>query len=173
MSDVTKTNQIDDLLLKTNPPNYLASTLEKQAAAGAKLPVHLMRQYEQLQSVSILVRQALQTLIPAQILQDCVVAHIDRHCLTVALPSSTAANHMRYLTANCVQALRAYDEQFCHLEALRVIVTAPTSIPSDSRQTSSKKTLSENTKRIINQTASTVIHHDGLKQALLRLANED
>lgn len=172
MTDLTNTDHVDDLFLKNNPPNHLASLLEKQAAAGMKLPEHLANQLEHLRSCTTLVQQALKPLLPCEILQNCVVAHADRHRLTVALSSSTAANHLRYLTANCVQALRAYDEQFCYLEEFRVIVVAPKPLQSDSRQTSSKKTLSENTKRIITQTASTVIHNDQLKQALLHLTND-
>lgn len=172
MSDLTTVNPIDDLLLKSKTPNHLASTLEKQAAAGAKLPSHLVHQLAHLQSCTLLVKNALKTLLPEEILKDCTVAHADKHRLTVSLTSSTAANHLRYLAKSCVQALRSYDEQFCHLEELRVITTPKTSTP-EPRQTSSKKTLSENTKRIITQTATSVIHHDGLKQALLRLTNDD
>lgn len=172
MSDLKNLDHVDDLFLKNNQPNHLASQLEKQAAAGMKLPAHLVNHLEHLQSCTALVQQALKPLLPQEMLQDCTVAHADRHRLTVALSSSTAANHLRYLTANFVQALRAYDEQFCYLDEFRVIVT-PKPIQSDSRQTSSKKTLSENTKRIITQTASTVIHDDQLKQALLRLTKDN
>ncbi|MDO4441538.1 MAG: hypothetical protein Q4B81_05090 [Moraxella sp.] len=170
MSDFTKTKHIADLLVKKSTPNHLASIPEKQAAY-ANIPKHLAHQIEQRHSCAILVKNALKTLFPSELLEECVVAHTDKHRLVVALPSTTAANHMRYLTASCVQALQAYDERFCHLEEFSVIVT-PKTPSSDSRQTSSKKTLSENTKRIINQTASTVITHDGLKQALLRLADD-
>ncbi|MFA9486278.1 MULTISPECIES: hypothetical protein [unclassified Moraxella] len=171
MSDLTKPKHIDDLLVKNNTPNHLASTLEKQAAAGASIPKHLAEQIEQRHSYGILVKNALQALFPSELLNDCIIAHVDKHRLTIALPSTTAANHMRYLTDSCVQALRAYDKRFCFLEELSVIVT-PKTQSSDSRQFSSKKTLSENTKRIINQTATTVITHEGLKQALLRLSND-
>lgn len=172
MSDLTNFNQVDDLFLKNNPPNHLASQLEKHAAAGIKLPAHLVNQLTHLQSYTILIQQVLKPLLPHEMLKDCIVAHVDQHRLTVALSSSTAANHLRYLGKNCVQALRAYDERFCFLEEFHVIVT-PRLAQSDSRQTNTKKTLSENTKRIITQTASTVIHDDKLKQALLHLVNDD
>ncbi|WP_323843184.1 DciA family protein [Moraxella sp. Pampa] len=172
MSDSTKINFIDDLHLKSNTPNYLASTLEKQAAAGAKPPVHLTQRLVHLQSCTALLQQALKPLLPAEILKDCQVAQADRYRLTVSLSSTTAANHLRYLSASCLEKLRSYDKKFCHLEEFGVIVT-PRTTQSDSRQLSSKKTLSENTKRIITQTATTVITHDGLRQALLRLAKED
>lgn len=115
--------KVDDLFLKNHQPNHLASSLEKQAAAGLLLPKHLLGRLKHLQSHTSLVQQALKPLLPYEILKDCVVAHADQYCLTLALSSSTAANHLRYLASNCIQALCAYDEQFCHLEKLDIIVT--------------------------------------------------
>lgn len=172
MSDSTKIQFVDDLYLKSHTPNHLASTLEKQAAAGATLPNNLAHRIKHLQSCTTLLQQALRPLLPSEILEDCQVAYADQHRLTVSLSSATAANHLRYLSANCLELLRKNDEKFCRLETLNVIIT-PKSAQSDIRQTSSKKTLSENTKRIITQTASTVITHDGLKQALLRLTKDN
>ena len=172
MSDSTKTAPINDLLAKQQKPNHLATLIEKQAAAGAALPKHLSSKYQFLMAHTQLVRQALAELFTEALLNDCYVVHVSPVEITLSMGSATAANHARYVMENCVQALRAYDEQFCYIEEFRVIVT-PKPIQSDSRQTSSKKTLSENTKRIITQTASTVIHDDQLKQALLRLTKDN
>lgn len=172
MSDTTKTVVLfDDLSLKHKQPNHLAQTLEKQAAAGARLPRKLASHLKHLQTHTTLVQQALKNTLPKEVLAECSVVFADSHRITLSAPSATVANHIRYITNNCVQALRMYDERFCHLQQLGVIVR-PTIAQSESRQTSSQKTLSENTKRIITQTANHVISNDALKQALMRLAND-
>ncbi|MCL1623054.1 DciA family protein [Moraxella sp. Tifton1] len=172
MSDSKKINFVDDLHLKHHAPNHLASTLEKQAAAGATLPSHLTQRIAHLKSCTNLLQQALKPLLPAEMLTDCQVAHIDQQRLTISLSSATAANHLRYLSASCLQSLRNQDEQFRHLQVLDIIVS-PKPTQSEHRQTSPKRTLSENTKQIITQTATTVITHERLKQALLALVNDE
>ncbi|OOR89443.1 hypothetical protein B0181_07125 [Moraxella caviae] len=169
--DLTTARPIDDLAAKTHTTNFLAAPTEKLAAAGAKPPKNLAARYQYLQACTKKVRQALHALVTPDVLDGCHVVYADAHRMTLSLFSATAANHLRYVSMNCVQALRAYDQQFCDLQEIRVIATPPAQ--SVSRQNSSQKTLSENTKRIINQNANNVIKHDGLRQALLRLANDD
>lgn len=48
MSDYTKTIPINDLVTKIRRPNHLASRIEKQAAAGAAIPKHLLHRYHHL-----------------------------------------------------------------------------------------------------------------------------
>lgn len=172
MSDSTKTTAINDLLAKTCKPNHLASQLEHQAAAGAAVPKHLSHQYYHLQQTTQLVRQALSQIFPEQMLTTCYVVATLPAELTLAMGSSTAANHARYMMMDCVQALRAYDERFCQLQSIKVIL-APQMTQSDSRQDDPKRTLSENTKQIIAQSAQFVTKNERLHTALLKLAGND
>ncbi|USZ14252.1 hypothetical protein NKT77_10610 [Moraxella sp. FZLJ2107] len=171
MSDSTKTTTINDLLAKTNKPNHLASRLEHHAAAGAALPANLSRQYHHLHQLTIIVRQALSELLPESVLADCYVATASPTELCISLSSATAVNHARYMMVNCVQALRAYDSCFCHLQSLKVIL-APKPIQSDARQDSSHRTLSENTRQNIAQSAQFVTKNERLRAALLKLAQD-
>lgn len=169
MSDFTKTAAIDDLLAKTTRPNHLASRLEKHAAKGAALPSRLANQVQYLQHLSRLVKQALAPLFPAPILADCLVVKASTTTITLSFTSPTAVNHARYIMVDCVQALRAYDPSFCQLQTIFVILS-PKSMQSDARPSNLKRTLSENTKATITQSAAFVTHNDTLKAALLALA---
>ena len=163
---------IDDLSVKTKRPNHLASTTEKQAAAGATLPKPLVAHYQQLQQLTQLVRQALAELLPEQMLDDCYVVEASLVEITLSLGSPTAVNHMRYMMVNCVQALRSYDQRFCQLMSIQVILS-PKPTQSDARQDDPKRTLSENTRQIITQSAQSVIKNERLRAALLKLAGND
>ncbi|MFB6348206.1 hypothetical protein ACFBZI_01885 [Moraxella sp. ZJ142] len=172
MSDSTKTTPFNDLLAKTRKPNHLASQLEKQAAAGATLPRQLSYKYHYLQQQTQLVRQALAGLFSQDVLSDCHVVNASSIQITLSLGSSTAANHVRYMMENCVQALRTYDQRFCQLQAIKVVST-PQLSQSNARPDGIKKTLSENTKQIIAQNVQFVTQNEQLQQALRRLITDD
>lgn len=171
MSDFTKPDAIDDIRAKLQRPNHLATRLEKQAAAGASLPQQLDYKYRYLQNLTQLARTALSGILPAQILSDCYVVATDAAEITLSLGSPTAANHMRYVMIDCVQALRSYDQRFCHLQHIKVILS-PKSSQSDARPDTVKQILSENTRRIIAQQAQFVTPDSRLHSALLALASD-
>lgn len=171
MSDLTKPVTIDDLLVKKQKPNHLASKVEKYAAAGVAMPKHLRHKYLYLQQTTQQVRQALLGIFPQETLDTCQVVNASATELTISFGSPTVVNHARYVIMNCVQALRAHDQQFCQLQQIKVILT-PDLSQSDTRQNSSKRTLSENTKRIITDSTRFVTKNEQLKQALLKLADD-
>lgn len=170
MSDSTKTAPINDLLAKQQKPNHLATLIEKQAAAGAALPKHLSSKYQFLMAHTQLVRQALAELFTEALLNDCYVVHVSPVEITLSMGSATAANHARYVMENCVQALRAYDQRFCQLQSIKVILS-PNLLQSETRPDATKKTLSENTRQIIAKNAEFVTQNARLKQALARLSD--
>lgn len=176
MSEYTKTTTVNDLMIKTRKPNHLASRLEKQAAAGAALPKHLLHQYRYLQQYTQLVRQSLSSIFTEEILAECQVVCVSPTKLTLSLGSPTAANHARYLIENCVQALRAYDQRFCQLQSIKIIfVPNPKTLKkpqSDTHLDGIKKTLSENTKEMIAQSSQFVTQNPSLQHALQCLAND-
>lgn len=169
MSDTTKTALINDLLVKQHKPNHLATAIEKQAAAGAALPKHLSSKYQFLRLYTQLARQALVELFPEALLADCYVVNVSPVEITLSMGSATAANHARYVMENCVQALRAYDQRFCQLQSIKVILS-PKLLQSEARQIGTKKTLSENTKQMIAQNAQFVTQNTRLQQALTSLS---
>lgn len=177
MSDHTKTTPINDLVAKVRKPNHLASRVEKQAAAGAAIPKHLLHRYRHLQHHTQLVRQAWAGVLPNDILQTCQVINVSPVEITLAMSSPTAANHARYMMENCVQALRAYDQRFCQLQSIKLIISSKTTSPklvqSDARPDDSKKILSENTRQMITQTAQFVTQNERLNQALTQLASSN
>lgn len=169
MSDSTKTALINDLLAKQHKPNHLASAIEKKAAAGAALPKHLSAKYQFLRRHTQLVRQALAELFPEALLADCYVVRVSPAEITLSMGSATAANHARYVMENCVQALRTYDQRFCQLQSIKVILS-PKLLQSETRQDGIKKTLSENTREMIAQNAKFVTQNARLQQALADLS---
>lgn len=168
MSNSTKTH---NALAVFQQPNHLASEAEKKAV-GAHIPRHIARKYELLQKRTQQVRQALTGILPESLLLDCHVVNVSETELTVSLTSPTAVNHLRYVIMNCVQALHAYDLCFCQLQHIKVIL-APDTPKLDARQNHSKRILSENTKRIIADSARFVTNDSPLQQALLRLASNN
>ena len=75
---------------------------------------------------------------------------------------------------SCIQALRTYDQRFCQLQSIKLIVSSKTTSPklvqSDARPNNLKKILSENTRQMITQTAQFVTQNERLNQALTQLA---
>lgn len=171
MSDSTKTTRINDLLAKTRTTNHLATPLEKQAAAGAMLSKPLMSKYRYLQYHTQLLRNALTPIFDEKTLRGCYVIYVSPTELTLSLDSPTAANHARYIMEDCVQALRTYDQRFCHLQSIKFI-TSPNLLPSDARPVA-KKTLSENTRQMITQNIKLISKNPHLIEALQKLASED
>lgn len=157
----------DPFKVKTNPPNHLATRLEQQSAAGAKLPKLLKSQIAQRQQTTELIKDALQGLLPPELLSMCQVVFMTENRLTLAVPSITAVNHLRYVEADCLKALERHPS-LCHYRQIRLMVL-PERTHTQS-QNNSKKPLSENTRHTIAQYANTVISHEPLRQSLLKLA---
>lgn len=158
----------DDKEVKKHLPNHLASRLELQAAAGARLPATLTTQIKQRQHLTELVKQALRELLPQEILASCQVVHINDAKLTLAVPSLTAINYLRYLHKDCLGAFRA-DPNLCQYHELGYVLSR-TKYQHTPSQNNSKKPLSEKTRHTITQYTSIVISHKPLRQSLLNLA---
>ncbi|MDO4896497.1 MAG: hypothetical protein Q3971_03955 [Moraxella sp.] len=88
--DFTPDDNFDDKKVKKTPPNHLATRLEKQAAAGAKLPTSLAKQVARLQHLTELVQQELRSVITDELSESCQVVFATETRLTLALPSITA-----------------------------------------------------------------------------------
>lgn len=165
--DLPRDDVFDDKKVKKNPPNHLASRLELQAAAGASLPTSLVEQVARLEHLTEQVQQAFCGLITEELSKSCQVVFATEHRLTLALPSVTTVNHLRYLQADCLAVLKQ-NPNLCQYREIRFVVK-PTKKHTQS-QNNSKKPLSENTRHTITQYANTVIMHEALRQSLLNLA---
>ena len=110
MSDYTKTMPINDLVAKIRRPNHLASQIEKQAAAGAAIPKHLLHRYHHLQHHTQLVRQAWAGLLPNEILSAYQVVNVSSVEITLAMSSPTAANHVFKLYALMISVFASYNQ---------------------------------------------------------------
>lgn len=161
-------HHIDDKKVKKHPPNHLATRLEIQAAAGAKLPSTLAKQITQLQHLTELVRQALHGLLPEEILHECQVVYANETKLILALTSLTAINHLRYLHKECLDAFRQHPK-LCQYHELKYTLSQA-KYQHTLSQNNSKKPLSENTRHTITQYTNVVISHEPLRQSLLKLA---
>lgn len=161
-------HHFDDKKVKKHLPNHLATRIELQAAAGARLPSTLAKQVSKRQHLTELVKQALLGLLTSEILALCQVVHATENKLTLALPSLTAINHLRYLHAECLGAFRQ-NPKLCQYQELKYILSS-TKYQHTSSQNNSKKPLSENTRHTITQYTNVVISHEPLRQSLLKLA---
>lgn len=163
---------IDDLHIKQQRPNHLASPIERLAAAGVSLPDALSERIAYLKQLTVLVQQLLPVVL-GEMANSCQVINARGNKLTLGLPSMTATNHVTYMQASCLQVLRQHD-CFAHFDELKVVFNAP---PQSTKRFSNpssndlKKPLSENTKRTITQHASDVISSDKLRHSLIELAN--
>ena len=158
----------DDKKVKKQPPNHLATRLEIQAAAGAKLPSTLAKQVSKLQHLTELIKQALHGILTEEILALCHVVYANENKLTLALPSLTAINHLRYLHSDCLSAFEQ-NPKLCQYHELKYVLSC-TKYQHTHSQNTSKKPLSENTKHTITQYTNVVISHEPLRQSLLKLA---
>lgn len=161
---------IDDLQIKTKTPNHLATTLEKQAAAGAKLPNTLAKHISHLQHLTRLAHQLLPSVLGDELALSCSVVCVQGHKVTLSLPSITAVNHVRYLQVVCLEALRQHVD-FGQFFELGVILSTKKRTKPLPTQPSTKKPLSENTKHNIAQCTEDVITNPNLKHSLLKLIN--
>ncbi|WP_143823492.1 hypothetical protein [Moraxella equi] len=160
----------DDLYLKTHFPNHLANRTEKQAAAGAKLPKDLSRRLAYFTHLTHLSAPLLSGVL-GELSSQVQVAYAHDDKITLALPTITSANHVRYLHQECLSALHEHPA-FGQFSKMGVIVnhkihqrvsgqiTAPTTL---------EKPLSENTVRTITQTAKLVIKNPSLQASFIKL----
>ncbi len=165
----------DDLYLKTHFPNHLANRSEKQAAAGAKLPKKLSKQLAYFNYLTQL-SYSLLTDVLGELSNEVKVVHAQDAKITLALPTITAANHVRYLHKECLSALHEH-KAFGQFSKMNVIVHR--NIRQDSAHlsknlrssTTLEKPLSENTVRTITQTATLVIKNKNLQSSFIELVN--
>ncbi len=163
----------DDLYLKTHFPNHLANHAEKQAAAGAKLPKDLSSRLAYFDHLTRLARPLLAGVL-GELRDEVKVVYAHDAKITLALPTITAANHVRYLHKECLLALHEHTA-FCQFSKMGVMVyqnihqdTADLNKKSNNK-TALKKPLSENTVRTITQTAELVIKNKSLQTSFIEL----
>lgn len=162
----------NDLYLKTHFPNHLANYTEKQAAAGAKLPKELSRQLAYFTHLTNLCIPLLSSVLGELSNQIQVVyAHDDK--ITLALPTITAANHVRYLHQECLLALHGH-LAFGQFSKIKVKVIVNHKIHRiggqiTNQENTQEKPLSENTVQTITQTAKLVIKNPSLQASFIKL----
>lgn len=163
-------SDFDDLWLKTQSVNHLASTLERQAAAGATLPTLLRKRVAYLNHLTDLLHQTLPSLVGHELAQLCQVVYVAEHRITIAVSSMTGVNHLRYLQNECLNTLKQHPE-FGQYHELNIILNAHQS-PTGTPKKITKNPLSENTKHTITQYANHVIRDETLRKSLLNLIDD-
>lgn len=163
----------DDLYLKTHFPNHLANRTEKQAAAGARLPKNLNQRLAYFNHLTSLARPLLYDIL-GSLSNDVQVAYASNDKITLALPSITAVNHVRYLQHECLLALHQNMAFEGFVKMSLIVNSKPHSDHDDfyhqsAKQASFKKPLSENTVQTITQTAKIVIKNKSLQTSLINL----
>lgn len=165
---LTVITMFDDLYTKTHKPNHLATLVEQQAAAGASLPRHLAHRIQKLHHLTHHAKQLLEPVLGEMAMQ-CRVVHICTTRITLALPTQTATNYVRYAQDVCLNALRNHKD-FYQFNELSVIVSTP--VPSYGQKSvfaEPKKPLSENMAHTLSQDIDAVINNHTLKSAILNL----
>ena len=131
------------MVTKIRRPNHLASRIENKRLLVAAIPKHLLHRYHHLQHHTQLIRQAWAGLLPNEILSARQVVNVSSVEIALAMSSPTAANHARYMMESCIQALRTYDQRFCQLQSIKLIVSSKTTSPklvqSDARPNNLKR----------------------------------
>ena len=167
-------------------PNQLAKLIDHQTFAGSALPQTLTDTMHLYLEATTEIKKLLIDCLPEEILDTCWVVGLTKEQLTLSVNSTTAANHIRYLQKAYLQVLTEQSFTFQQLKHIRVVVSSLSSRnqPSDESQRSnltsaeplktiSYQALSQNTKRTISQAAEHVITDKNLKNALLRLLNDE
>lgn len=168
MSDLITTQMVDDLWVKKQTPNHLATPLEKQAATGARPPAIFTKRIAHLQHLTKLAQHLLLSVLGEELALLCLVVCVQGRKITISLPSATAVNHVRYLQVSCLEALRQHTD-FSQFFELGIILSTKKQTKSSFAQLNTKKPLSENIKRNITQSTQVVITNKKLQQSLLNL----
>lgn len=161
----------DDLWIKTQRTNHLATSLERMASAGATMPHKLANQLNRLQHLTAIARPILATILGQTLADSCQVVYATNNKLTISLLSITAVNHARYLQASCFEALISHEDFACFTQ-LNFIVSMTSNTQNLAHQNKnirSKKPLNENIKQTITQTLDVVITNQKLRSRLLTL----
>ncbi len=167
-------------------PNQLAQLIDHQTFAGSALPQTLANNMRLYVEATNEIKKLLVDCLPDEILDTCWVVGLTAEQLTLSVISTTAANHIRYLQKAYLRVLTEQSLTFQQLKYIRVVVVSQPSSSHHSEElellttTLSKKlktvncqALSQNTKRTISQAAKHVITDKKLKNALLRLLDEE
>ena len=167
-------------------PNQLAQLIDHQTFAGSALPQTLADNMRLYVEATNEIKKLLVDCLPDEILASCWVVGLSAEQITLSVTSTTAANHIRYLQKSYLQLLTEQSLTFQQLKHIRVVVVNKTNDnyhspqPSILTTTSSKqpkastyRALSQNTKRTISQAAEHVTTDKKLKNALMRLLNDE
>ncbi len=107
--------------MQHNKINHLASDIEKLSLAGQSLP-SLSNQLNTLQQATNELKIIFKDALPADILAHCWVVDISATSMTLAVNSTTAANHINYLQQEFLQILTKQSNTFKYIQTLKVIV---------------------------------------------------
>lgn len=152
------------------PVNYLASQTEK--LSNLKMP--LTQHFQETIRLTNLIKQAWQSLLPAEALETLVVYGYDQQTLSISTNSHTLANHLTYQQQSLLQQLHHSQPQFASVIKLNFrVVQLPNSNPTNNQDVVQTTTpvFCESTRENITQLAKFVIDNERLKQQLIRLAN--
>ncbi len=101
--------------------NHLGSSLDKLAKAGTTLP-SLNNQLNALQQATAELKSVLVDCLPQEILDNCWVVNVSEQTITLAVTSTTAANHITYMKQGYLKILTEQSTYFSQLNELKVIV---------------------------------------------------
>ena len=167
-------------------PNRLAELIEHQAFAGSALPRSIADNLQLYTQATNELKTLLVDCLPDEVLTTCWVVGLTAQQITLSVGSMTAANHIRYLQNAYLEVLTKQSITFKQLKHIRVVVvkipelkpsinnvSSSNNSPTNTSETNSNKVLSQNTKRTISQAAEHVTTDENLKNALLRLINDE
>lgn len=165
----------------TKTPNYLGSTLEKQR--HFKLPYQ--QAIDELQHLTALVKQSLETVLPAEAIDPLAVIHVTPQSLVISTPNHTVANHLNYMSQAILSLLHNDHIQLQSVSQLKFRVVMlqhrftqadlPPSLLSHQNASLQKsaRQLSEKTRQDITQTANLITDNPRLKATLEKLAGKN
>lgn len=120
---ITLSNNTNDLLkVKTKRPNHLASTTEKQLAAGFCFPSTLLERFNHCQQLTQEIQPLLIPVIGSQMALSCCVINMNANKITLTLPTFTAVNHLRNVKSACLSILKT-STRFSQITEMEVILS--------------------------------------------------
>lgn len=102
--------------------NHLGSQIDKLAVAGHSLPSSLTKHLNTLQTATDELKSLLIDSLPDEILQTLLVVSINDDKLTLAVQSTTAANHLTYLKQPLIKIIKEQSASFTNLNDLKIRV---------------------------------------------------
>lgn len=116
-------NSIFDNNNTSRKVNYLATTAEKQQAAGHQLPSSLSKQIKRLNKATLEFKKILTGHLPDEILEKCWVVTLGTQHITISVTSITAANHIHYMSKGYSNLLSSKSDIFKNITAIKVIIS--------------------------------------------------